>query len=316
MNRAPVLVVTGFLGAGKTTFVNWLLTNFPDKKISVILNEFGDITLESQFITTGGLQVAEIANGCMCCAAQSDVPLAIRYVLEHAPQTEYIVVEASGLSDPEPIKEVLTESTLIDTVYLESTWCFVDALNFLSLRSEYRIITTQLGDADVVVLNKTKVAGPELTSQVHQAIKALLPMARIADFDLGIPLHIVFDPDLKTVQAVSSQNSGEAEHVHNHTHQPIDEWWFKTNQVFDPTKLTYFFRELDASVVRAKGVVNVITKDQQSLKILISFVAGKVTFLERDWASDETPVTGIIFLGKQLNRDVIKAGLDEAMIAV
>lgn len=108
MKKTPVLLVTGFLGSGKTTFLNWLIQTHPNIKISLILNEFGDVKLESQFIKEHeGGEVIELANGCMCCVANSDIPRIVRLILENAPHTEYIVIEASGLSDPDPIREVL-----------------------------------------------------------------------------------------------------------------------------------------------------------------------------------------------------------------
>lgn len=327
--KIPVLLMTGFLGAGKTTLVNWFLENFPDKKMSVLLNEFGDIKLESQFITGDGLEVAEIANGCMCCAAKDDIPLAINYILDQAPATEYLLVEASGLSDPAPIRAVFAErfnspevdADLSQRVRLDANLCVVDAVNFFDSRQEYQIVNSQIGDADIVILNKTKLAGREQSMQVEKVIQAMLPQARIFWFDEGLPKQLLFEPaeffqpkDEQTATYHQPDLDHHHEHTFNHVHQPYTEFWYTSDLVFDQLELEYALRALPKSVVRAKGVVWVKGPTDQPMPKLVTFVAGRVEMLPAP--KQEKQQNGMVFLGQGFEEHLIKDILTQAEVEV
>lgn len=353
--QIPVILLTGFLGAGKTTLINWILKHHSDRQLSVLLNEFGDISLESRFLTDGGLEVAEIANGCMCCAARDDIPLAIRYILEHAPATRCILIEASGLSDPEPIHAALSagfQSTEIDAdlsqlVRLDTTVCVIDAQNFLTTRQTYGIVNSQLGDAEFVVLNKTSLAGPEVTQQVRQVISSMVPQARIFEFDEHFPGDLLFEPTLQQPPA-ATQSEAELQssstpstspkpkpssqlghsshdhdhHSHDHQHQAVSEFWYRSSLVFSQQEVTYFLRSLPQGVFRVKGLIQVQSESGETYPLLVSSVAGRVEWRQPETAqgdlgdtADADPKTGILFLGLEFNQAEIKAGLERCQAA-
>src|SRR5690606_3667898 len=125
-----------------------------DKQISILLNEFGDINLESQFIERGDITTVELSNGCMCCVAKSDVPRSIRYILDNSPQTEYILIEASGLSEPGPIMSNLTNSDISDRVEVEALVCIVDPTSYIKDSKDHQVVDQQIMDSDIIVLSK------------------------------------------------------------------------------------------------------------------------------------------------------------------
>jgi G3E family GTPase len=301
-NKIPVLLVTGFLGAGKTTFLNWLIQTHPDLKISLILNEFGDVKLESKFIEENlGGEVAELSNGCMCCVAKSDIPRVVDYILENSPLTQYIIIEASGLSDPDPIHDALRSSELKDKVGLESVLCIVDALNFEKTRGEHAIIMSQIGDADIVILSKVKEAGEETVDRVKMFIENIGIGTKVLlwDRDLDPSLFLSFS----NTQSEIKEKEKPEDHEHHHLHEEYDEFWFKSEKSIDFIKFTEVMKSLPANVVRSKGYVNFGGK-----RVMIQYVANKLETFESEW-NDESPHTAVLFLGKQLDEDSLVSRL-------
>ena len=295
--RIPVLLVTGFLGSGKTTFLNWLIHTHPDKKISLILNEFGDVKLESQFIEqNSGGEVAELANGCMCCVAKSDIPRVIDLILERSPQTQYIIIEASGLSDPDPIHDALRSRGVSEKVTLSSVLCIVDAVNFENTRSDHSIVMSQIGDADVIILSKVKEAGEETTQRVKNFIESIGVNTKVIlwDDDLDPDLFLMSDEHLK------DRIVNRSEDQHDHEHEQYDEYWFSTEHQMDLDLFKDAMNSLPSNIVRSKGYVFSNNK-----KYMLQYVGGKLEITGSEWG-DENPDTKVLFLGKGLDKDEIE----------
>ena len=300
-NKVPVLLVTGFLGSGKTTFLNWLIQTHPDLKISLILNEFGDIKLESQFIKEhSGGEVAELSNGCMCCIAKSDIPRVVNLILDKSPETEYIVIEASGLSDPDPIRDAIHGPSLSDKIYLENTVCIVDAINFEKTRDEHGIVMSQVGDADIVILSKVKEAGKETTNRVKEFIESIGINTRVIMWDenLSPEMFLGVQPSAKTVG-----DEEQDEHEHDHVHEKYDEFWFESENEIDIKKFAKVMENLDPSIVRSKGFIK-----SDGNKYMVQYLPGKFELIESDW-NRETPGTAVLFLGKELNTQTLQNSL-------
>ena len=306
MNKQiPILLVTGFLGAGKTTFLNWLIQSHPDLKISLILNEFGDIKLESQFIKDhSGGEIAELSNGCMCCLAKSDIPRVINFILENSPQTEYIIIEASGLSDPDPIRDALRNDEVAKNTHLESTLCIVDALNFENIRREHAISMSQVGDADIIIISKVKEAGYETTTRVKNFIESIGVGTKVLLWDENLSPELFLIPNSAKVKPVNKSEVLE----HHHEHEKYDEFWFKSDKQLDLQKFTRVMNTLPDNVIRSKGYINA-----ESNKIMVQYVAHKLEVIESEW-KDESPHSAVLFLGKELDLQNIQEALSKCEI--
>lgn len=300
--QIPVLLVTGFLGAGKTTFLNWLIHTHPDLKISLILNEFGDIKLESQFIKEhAGGEIAELANGCMCCVAKSDIPRVVKYILENSPKTDYILIEASGLSDPDPILESLQSQELSSFIRLDTILCIVDALNFAKTSQEHSIVLSQIGDADIVILSKGEEAGDTVTSEVKERIKRLGIGIHVLEFTKDLDPRLFLDPTLPS----KKRSAPEDDHDHNHVHETVIEYWYTTDKKVDIDKLSMVMRSLPRDIIRAKGFINAGDK-----KYLLQYVGSKYTIEEAKWGLLEKRTTAILFLGTVIDTTLMQKMLD------
>lgn len=289
MQLIPIFLITGFLGSGKTTFINWILKKYADTPISIILNEFGNIKLESQFITSHKGNVVELANGCMCCVAKSDIPRVVEYILKNSPQTQYILIEASGLSDPDPIKEVLAISPLREYVYLHSTLCVIDTQSFLNTYVDHPLVLSQAADADAVIFSKLSLTPPAQVEKVKHVIHTNLSHTPTHDWtdDFDMPMF-------ETGPTPPKKSSSEDEH--HHLHEVFEQYWFTTDKPVDIEKLQKAFEMIDTSVYRAKGRAT----DAQGETYLVQYVAGNLV-LEKTTDPSESPQTALLFLGPKLD---------------
>jgi G3E family GTPase len=307
--RIPILLLTGFLGAGKTTFLNWLLEKHPDLHISVILNEFGDIKLESQFLKQQSDEVVELANGCMCCVAKSDVPRVIEYILDHSPKTEHIIVEASGLSDPDPLMEAFQILGEQGRVRLDTIACLVDVLNFEQQRTQHGLVTSQIAEADVVILSKLQLAPAEQTEKVKTLIRQMLPSTRILEFNDNLSPELFLD----VTKSLSTKDYDKQEHghEHHHVHEAMQTFWYQSDKPLDFTKLQEIYRSLPVEIIRSKGIVHAQFDDGETEKVLIQYVGTRAEFLEEKWKFAEKKHTAILFLGTKFDEATLKQKLDE-----
>jgi len=158
----PVLLVTGFLGAGKTTFINSLLHGAEGEKIAAIVNDFGSINIDAALLESESEGVIGLKNGCICCSLQGDLLRTLRTVLDGDPP-DLIVIEASGVADPQGIVQGLMDPILWDAARLDTIVCLVDVEDVLATPDRWQddLWRAQVNAADIVQLSKTDGAGEE-----------------------------------------------------------------------------------------------------------------------------------------------------------
>lgn len=298
-DRVGVLLITGFLGSGKTTFINWLLKKRPKEKISLILNEFGDVKLESQFVADHNGEVLELANGCMCCVAKSDIPRTVKLILEQSPATQMILVEASGLSDPEPVRASLESPELASLVYVDTVVCIIDTLNFLQTKDEHPIVMSQAADADLLLLSKTSEADEKQIQTIKNLLQTIFDQTTV--LEMSGSLH----PDL-FLNTIKKKAKPKFEKEHSHLHNQYDEIWYRSSFPLNIQKLHQSIASLPKDVIRAKGYVLTLDDQNQQAKVLVQYVAGKYTITPGNWQEGEKLESVILLIGKGLDDQKIK----------
>src|SRR6185436_7211595 len=123
----PILLVTGFLGAGKTTVVNHLLAHAEGRRIAAVVNDFGAINIDAELIADASDGVVSLSNGCICCSLEGDLLRTLAALLRRDPQPEFIVIETSGIADPADIVRNLMDPLIWQEAPLETVLCVVDA---------------------------------------------------------------------------------------------------------------------------------------------------------------------------------------------
>src|ERR1700749_1418821 len=180
----PVVLVAGFLGAGKTTVVNHLLAKAGGKRIAAVVNDFGSINIDAELIAGASDGVVSLSNGCICCSLEGDLLRTLSTLLRRDPQPELIVIETSGVADPADVVRNLMDPVIWREAPLETVLCVVDAAIGVA-RLDDALLKSQIRAADVVALSKTDLAEATNGARVRDAIRALRPTAVLVDAPYG-----------------------------------------------------------------------------------------------------------------------------------
>src|SRR5258708_14324002 len=175
----PVSVLTGFLGAGKTTLVNHILRGQSEYKFGLIINEIGKIGIDGQLVQTENEDVVEMSNGCICCTIRKDLVKGIQKLLKRE-DLDYILIETTGIADPGPVAQTfLNIPQLQQYARLDSIITVVDAEHVAAQLREAEVAREQIALADFVLINKVDLVSVDDLATLEQQISELNPHARI-----------------------------------------------------------------------------------------------------------------------------------------
>jgi len=289
-DKIPFILVTGFLGSGKTTFIKRLLDRYSEgMRTGIIQNEYASANIDTADLQSTGkkFDVLEINNGsvfCVCLLANFIDSLA-NFIDEYQP--EMIILEASGLSDPIAVAELLQHEKLRDKIYLLHIWCIIDAQNYLRIGRMADRVKRQIRIADTLIINKTDL-GENRISEIRDELKSLNSYADIqessyckVEFDRNL-----FDLPVETVAWKRRNNhsgikpSGRAE---------INTVVLKTTFQISRTQLSKFIAEVENKLIRIKGFINL----SNGRKVMIQSGFGKTGISETNYYSGPTELIGL-----------------------
>lgn len=253
----PILLLTGYLGSGKTTLVNHILNNQKGIKFAVIVNDIGEINIDATLIQQGGVvgkkddSLVSLQNGCICCTLKMDLVEQVADLMKMQ-RFDYIVIEASGICEPEPIAQTLCSIPTMGGIYTKYGICRLDCIttvvDALRLQSEFgcgenlkkthsdeedieNLIIQQIEFCNLILLNKASEVSPEELARIHQILHTLQPAVEIMECDYA---RIELDKLLNTqlfhfervatsagwIREIERAATPEEEHLakHPHTH--------------------------------------------------------------------------------------------------
>ncbi len=253
--RLPLTVVTGYLGAGKTTLVNHMLRHADGRRIMVLVNDFGDIAIDADLIESQDGDTLTLANGCICCSMGGDLFYALSDALDRNPRPDHLVIEASGVADPKRISEIARAEP---ELRLDGTIALADAPGFESQVSDARIgssVARQIAAADLVVVSKGDLQTPEGLSRLKQRLTMLAPAARQLEARYGeVPLEVLLG-SLSSADA-DAISQGCAGHDHAEDHEDLYlRWSFSRGITFDRQEFGALLGKLPEGLLRLKGFV-------------------------------------------------------------
>ena len=196
--KISVTVITGFLGAGKTTFINALIKANPEKQFALVENEFGEVSIDTKLIKgVNASQMFELKEGCICCTISDEYELVLVELAERFPHVEHLLIETTGIADPaQVVRPFLKDENLQKLYAFKGTICLVDALNFES-ESETELKNKQVAVADLVVISKTEKLDSNGNEKLKNLIRRINPLCEIHYVENGV--HVWNNPqDLAT----------------------------------------------------------------------------------------------------------------------
>ena len=212
MKQTPILLLTGYLGSGKTTLVNHILTNEQNIKFAVIVNDLGEVNIDASLIQKGGIvgqkdeSLVALQNGCICCTLKMDLIEQLNDIMK-LERFDYIVIEASGICEPEPIAQTICSIPNMGNQYIEHGLprldCIVTVVDALRMQSEFacgedlkrrdigeedieNLLIQQIEFCNMVILNKASEVDPEELERIRHIIHALQPSAPIIETDYAM----------------------------------------------------------------------------------------------------------------------------------
>ena len=340
MNRIPATVVTGFLGAGKTSLIRHLLKNAGGRRIALVINEFGDLGIDRDIVEGCAIpgcaeeDLVELANGCICCTVADDFLPTISALLDRDNPPDHIVIETSGLALPKPLVKAFAWPEVRARTTVDGVVTVVDAAAVAAGRFAddpeaiaaaqtkdpsfnhdnplEELFVDQVSCADLIIVNKA-----DLVPDGDPSVEAALAPHRRAGVRSVSAIHGKLDPSvLLGLDAEAEDDLHTRPSLHDgedeHDHDDFDSFTIALGPVRDPCALE---RRLIAAVAahdifRIKGFAHVPGKPR---RLVVQGVGDRFQrYFDRDWGADETPRTELVVIGRRgMDRANIEAAIQD-----
>jgi len=338
--KIPATVITGFLGAGKTTTIRHMLSHAKGRRIALVINEFGDLGIDRELVTGCGIEgcdeddVVELANGCICCTVADDFLPTMEALLDRENPPDHIVIETSGLALPKPLVKAFNWPEIRARVTVDGVVALIDApavaegrfasdpdavqqaresddaLDHDSPLEE--VFEDQLACADLVVLNKSDLLDETGLDGVRARIAGDLPEG----VKVIAASHGAIDVDVLLGLSASVEDKIEARWSHHdgvdgeHDHDDFDTFIAELGDVTDADALEDRIRAVarEHDILRIKGFVHVPGKD---MRLAVQAVGGRIErYFDREWRDGEPRVSRLVVIGEHgFDRDAVSRAL-------
>ncbi|KAB8145631.1 GTP-binding protein [Chloroflexia bacterium SDU3-3] len=292
----PVMVLTGFLGAGKTTLLNQLLRADHGLRVAVLVNDFGSINVDTQLVVEVEDGAVSLANGCICCTLRDDMLDVVLQVLRRPTPPDYIVIEASGISDPLAIALTFRMPELRGVLMLDSVVAVVDAEQVDARHGYEATVIDQVSAADIVVLNKMDLVGEDRRGFLYTWVRQIVPRARILESTFGrVPLEFVMGAGKHRIALDAMAIDGH-NHEHDHDHaQQFGTWSYTSETPLVLARLREVLGALPVSIYRGKGLVALA--DAPERRVIFHLVGRRVSLVVGEPWGAEPPRTQLVLIG-------------------
>lgn len=344
--KIPVTVVTGFLGSGKTTLIRHLIETTAGRRLAVIVNEFGDVGVDGEILKSCAIpdcpaeNIVELANGCICCTVADDFIPTIEALMALDPVPDHILIETSGLALPKPLLKAFDWPAIRSRVTVDGVIALADAeavaagrfasdvarvdaqrLADDSLDHETplsEVFEDQMSCADIVLLTKPDLAGPEGVAKAKSAVTKATPrdVAVIEVAEGAVDARVILGLGAAAEDDLAARPSHH-DTAHDHDHEDFETVVIEVPEVTSADDLVARIERLavDQNILRVKGYAAVSGKP---MRLLVQGVGARVRHqFDRPWTPDEARVGRLVVIAEHddINVDVIRSVLIPAEIA-
>ncbi len=339
MRRVPATVISGFLGAGKTSLVRHLLARAQGRRLAVVVNEFGALGIDRELLLGCGDEacteddIVELANGCLCCTVADDFLPTLTRLLDRPAPPEHILIETSGLALPKPLVQAFAWPEIRTRTTVDGVLTVIDAAAFAAGRFAddpaavarqrdadaalthdsplEEVFGDQLACADLVILNKTDLISAEVLASLRREIESRLRrgVRLVAVREAAVPPQVALG-----LAAAAEDDLAARPSLHDaaegHDHDDFDSFVVTLGAVADGTAFLARLRAAISAhdVLRVKGFLDVPGRDRRQV---VQAVGDRVQhYFDRPWQLGEARATRLVVIGeKGLDRDAITAAL-------
>ena len=313
--KLPVTILTGFLGSGKTTLLNYILRENHGKRIAIIENEFGEISIDSDLVVSSDEEIYEMSNGCICCVAsvRGDLLEVIRKLMSRRDRIDYILIETSGLADPMPVAQAFfVDDEILDDVALDAIVTLIDSKHIEQHLDDVRYdgINSQAVDqiisADRIIVNKVDLVDEGTVERIEHRVRKLNQRSEI---DRSSYAQVNLDAILG-IQAfeISQRAAAEPSFLENHyvhSHDPdVETFSVRIGGELDWGLVEAAARDIaaehGADLLRWKGVLAIAGNDR---RVALQGVHRIFEMHDLDRWEGTHRDSRVVFIGKNLDRD-------------
>lgn len=307
----PLTILTGFLGAGKTTLLNNILHSDHGLRVAVLVNDFGSINIDSQLVVNVDADDAiELSNGCICCTIRGDLLNAMVALTQREVPPEYIIIEASGVSDPLEISMTFRRPELESLIKVDSVLTVIDVEQVRTLDRQNEVLAVlQIGAADIVLVNKIDLVDDTQRESIKTWVRSIIPNVRILETTYGrVPLEMIlgvgrFSPERllnRTSQDIHvHEEGGVLDHHHDHTHDHsmvFSTWSWVSEKPLSLKEVQRAVDKLPSSIYRAKG--KLFVEDEPAHQAVLQVVGKRASIEWGEAWGDLTPKSQIVVIGE------------------
>ena len=306
--RIPAILVTGFLGAGKTTFINDVIRKHQHLKLALVENEFGQQSIDQDFIV--GIRsenIFDLSNGCICCSISNEFSLTLLDLAEKARDIDYLIIETTGIADlSNVIKPFYDDQELKERYTLAGSVCLVDASNFEQQMSE-REQQLQVILSDLLIINKMDAVSEEIQKEIEKKLAAWNGTAKTITTEFGKAEHFQLERFSEEIQGKLEKKLAEPVMFRLVKSKKYTTYTHEFSGNIDLNRFQYWFNYFAAinqrEIYRIKGII--FAKDNPN-KTVVQSVGGATSYTEGSLIMPgESPNNRLVFIGKEIDFDRI-----------
>ena len=300
-SQIPLTIIGGFLGSGKTSLVNHILNNTHNKRVAVLVNDFGEINIDAKLIVSVEGETVSLANGCVCCSIRDDLLTEVLKLFDGDVVPEHIVIETSGVSKPVSVAETFLNPATLSLVNVQNMITVLDADLVIDDQADYTDLAySQIAVADLVVINKTDLVSPQRLEAVRKKVADIVPRACILETTFGeVSLDLIFDDQMsRAMESLREKNKLLTPHHEHHHDQKFATWTFRSQAEWSFNALQRAVEHLPVGIFRAKGMVRLDLETDDYGILQVTGRRGWLKLIEPESNEAEIVTTELVFIGR------------------